>query len=275
MEIADGKIGDHGRHGGSESSGQIVANGKAEGDIVANGQADGRAGTSGWGEANGEAEGATGPLSSAPLLVLASSSPYRRRLLRRLQIPFVHAAPDIDETPLPGEAAPALVRRLAEAKARALAPRFPAHLLIGSDQVAVVDDRILGKPGDKARAVEQLRLASGRAVTFLTGLCLWDSRSGVGIVDCVPFTVHFRELTEAEIHAYLDTDLPFDCAGSFRSEELGVALFARTEGEDPTAIEGLPLIRLTGMLRAAGICVLTTPRPGNDLDRRAPGKPGP
>ncbi|QEY72533.1 Maf family protein [Pseudomonas denitrificans (nom. rej.)] len=183
-------------------------------------------------------------------LILASSSPYRRELLQRLRLPFECASPDIDETPLPGESAEQLVRRLAECKARALAQRYPAHLIIGSDQAAVNGSRILGKPHDIARATEQLKDASSKSVSFLTGLCLLNSQSGEARIDCIPFTVHFRDLDEARIRRYLEAEQPFDCAGSFKAEGLGVSLFRSTEGKDATSLIGLPLIRLVDMLLA-------------------------
>ncbi|WP_444438295.1 Maf family protein [Pseudomonas sp. A6] len=186
-------------------------------------------------------------------LILASSSPYRRELLQRLRLPFECASPDIDESPLPGESAEQLVRRLAEAKARALAARFPEHLIIGSDQAAVQGQAILGKPHTLERAMEQLKAASGNSVSFLTGLALLDSASGRCQVDCIPFRVHFRELDEARIHRYLEAEQPFDCAGSFKAEGLGVSLFRATEGEDGTSLVGLPLIRLVDMLLAEGV----------------------
>ena len=186
-------------------------------------------------------------------LILASSSPYRRELLQRLRLPFECASPDIDESPLPGESAEQLVRRLAEAKARALAARFPEHLIIGSDQAAVQGQAILGKPHTLERAMEQLKAASGNSVSFLTGLALLDSASGRCQVDCIPFRVHFRELDEARIRRYLEAERPFDCAGSFKAEGLGVSLFRATEGEDGTSLVGLPLIRLVDMLLAEGV----------------------
>lgn len=189
-----------------------------------------------------------------PALLLASSSPYRRELLARLQLPFAWQAPDIDETRQAGEDAASLVKRLAEAKARALAGSHPDHLIIGSDQVAVLGDgRILGKPHDLERAQAQLRAASGGGVTFLTGLALLDSASGRCQVDCVPFTVHFRALDDARILRYLRRERPFDCAGSFKSEGLGISLFRSTEGEDATSLVGLPLIRLVDMLLNEGV----------------------
>lgn len=186
-------------------------------------------------------------------LLLASSSRYRQQLLSRLQLPFDSCAPDIDETRLPGENAERLVRRLAEYKARALAERYPNHLIIGSDQVAVLGQEILGKPHTFERAKRQLQLASGSSVSFLTGVALLDSGSNRIQVDCVPFTVHFRKLDEAQIERYLKIEQPFDCAGSFKAEGLGICLFRTTEGEDVTSLVGLPLIRLVDMLLNEGV----------------------
>jgi len=188
-------------------------------------------------------------------LVLASSSPYRRELLARLRLPFTWSAPAIDETRHPHEEAIALVRRLAEEKAQALAQLHPQHLIIGSDQVAVLDNQILGKPHSFDRARAQLLAASGASVTFLTGLALLNSANGRCQLDCVPFTVHFRELDEARINRYLEAEQPFDCAGSFKAEGLGVSLFRATEGTDATSLIGLPLIRLVDMLFAEGVTV--------------------
>lgn len=188
-----------------------------------------------------------------PPLVLASTSPYRRELLARLGLPFEVEAPEVDEAPLAGEAPEALVRRLSEAKARAVAARRPGAVVVGSDQVAVIDGEVLGKPGGPERAREQLRRASGRAVDFLTGLAVLDTRDGRLQLAVVPFRVVFRPLDEARIEAYLRHDEPWNCAGSFRSERLGVALFERMEGDDPTALMGLPLIRLVRMLEAVGL----------------------
>jgi MAF protein len=188
-------------------------------------------------------------------LVLASSSPYRRELLTRLRQPFTWASPAIDETAQPGESAEALVRRLAEAKARALSELHPAHLIIGSDQVAVLDQQILGKPHDFSRARSQLLAASGRSVTFLTSLALLNSATGECQMDVVPFTVHFRPLSEEQIARYLEAEQPYDCAGSFKAEGLGVSLFRATEGEDGTSLIGLPLIRLVQMLDRQGIAI--------------------
>lgn len=188
-----------------------------------------------------------------PPLVLASSSPYRRELLTRLRLPFTWGAPAINEAPHPDEDARTLVRRLAEEKARALGPKHPQHLIIGSDQVAVLGSQIVGKPETHERAHAQLLAASGNSVTFLTGLALLDSQSGHCQIDCIPFTVHFRQLSDAQITRYLQAEQPYDCAGSFKAEGLGVSLFRSTEGTDATSLIGLPLIRLVDMLLIAGI----------------------
>lgn len=188
-------------------------------------------------------------------LLLASSSAYRRELLSRLRLPFDFAAPDIDETVRPSERPEHLVRRLAAAKASALQQDYPDHLIIGSDQVAVLGERIIGKSHGFERARQQLRDCSGRSVTFLTGLALLDSRDDSIQVDCVPFRVHFRELDDARIERYLNLEQPYDCAGSFKAEGLGISLFRSTEGEDVTSLIGLPLIRLVDMLLAKGVAV--------------------
>jgi MAF protein len=189
-------------------------------------------------------------------LVLASSSPYRRALLERLQVPFEVVRPEIDETVSPGEAPTDYVQRLARRKAEALSATYPDALIIGSDQCAVLDGRILGKPGSRDRARTQLADCAGRAVVFHTGLCLLDTRTAEAQIEDVRYAVHFRQLEPAAIEAYLDRETPFDCAGSFKAEGLGVALFERMEGEDPSALIGLPLIRLSAMLRQAGLDVL-------------------
>lgn len=181
-------------------------------------------------------------------LVLASSSPYRRELLSRLKLPFTWSAPSIDESPHPNESAEALVRRLAQEKAQALAAEFPRHLIIGSDQVAVLNGQIIGKPYDFSRAHAQLTAASGASVRFLTGLALFNSATNTWQIDCIPFTVHFRQLSADCISRYLEAEQPYDCAGSFKAEGLGVSLFSRTEGTDATSLIGLPLIRLVDML---------------------------
>jgi MAF protein len=186
-------------------------------------------------------------------LLLASSSPYRRELLERLRLPFVCASPDIDESHRPGESAIELVKRLACEKAQALAERFAGHLIIGSDQVAVLGEQILGKPHTFERALEQLSASSGKSVSFLTGLALYNSQTGQCQVDCVAFTVHMRELDTDRIARYLNAEQPYDCAGSFKAEGLGVSLFRSTEGPDATSLIGLPLIRLVDMLQAEGV----------------------
>jgi septum formation protein len=189
-------------------------------------------------------------------LILASTSPFRRELLARLGLPFAVRPPEVDETRQPGEEAPALVARLAEWKAQAIARQEPAALVIGSDQAAVLDGEIVGKPGDHEQAAAQLRRASGRTVTFYTGLCLLDSASNQRQVTVEVFQVAFRRLTAEMIEGYLRREQPYQCAGSFKSEGLGIALFERLEGDDPTSLIGLPLIRLTRMLEAAGVAVL-------------------
>lgn len=197
------------------------------------------------------------PSSALPRLILASSSAYRRELLSRLQLPFEAIAPDIDETPRAGEAPQGTALRLAREKAAAVAGRFPGALVIGSDQVATLDGMQIGKPGDHARALEQLQLMRGRRVVFHTALCLWDSRvadpARAAQVENVQVFVDFRDLPDAELDAYLRIEQPYDCAGSAKNEGLGIALLERIESSDPTALTGLPLIALTGMLRHAGV----------------------
>ena len=185
-------------------------------------------------------------------LVLASTSPFRRELLARLKLPFETAAPRVDETPLPGEAPEATALRLSEAKARAVAPSFPGALIIGSDQVAVLDGRVYGKPGTHEKAVEQLRAMRGRTVNFFTGICLFDGRAGKARIRGVPTLVSFRKLSNASIEDYLLREKPYDCAGAAKSESLGIALIARIQGEDPNALIGLPLIALCDLLEEAG-----------------------
>lgn len=186
-------------------------------------------------------------------LLLASSSPYRRELLSRLRLPFTCASPDIDETRIADEPADQLVRRLAHDKAQALTTAYPGHLIIGSDQVAVLGERILGKPHDFERAREQLLAASGQRVTFLTGLALLNSETGRCQVDVVPFSVQMRMLDLPRIERYLRAERPYDCAGSFKAEGLGVSLFQSTAGADATSLVGLPLIRLVDMLLEEGV----------------------
>lgn len=194
-------------------------------------------------------------MSTAPL-VLASTSPFRRELLARLGLPFQVAAPDCDETPRPDETPERLALRLSEDKARAVARQFPDALIIGSDQVATCDGKIYGKPGDHEKAVAQLRALSGKTVNFFTGLCLFDARNGAAQVRGVPTRVTFRDLSDARIENYLRREPAYNCAGSAKSEGLGIALIARLEGSDPNALVGLPLIALCDLLRAAGVDVL-------------------
>jgi septum formation protein len=188
--------------------------------------------------------------------VLGSTSRYRRELLARLGLPFEVTAPDIDETPLPGEAPVATALRLSEAKARAVAARYPDALVIGSDQVADCDGRAVSKPGDRANAQRELRALSGRTIVFHTGIALVDAASGRCQREMVDVTSVFRALTDREIDAYLDREAPYDCAGGVKSEALGIALFERITSDDPTALVGLPLIALCRMLRAEGVEVL-------------------
>lgn len=189
-------------------------------------------------------------------LVLGSTSPYRRELLGRLGLPFEVAAPGVDEAALPGERPAQTALRLAEAKARAVAARYGDALVIGSDQVADCDGTPVGKPGGRQRAIAQLRRLSGRTVVFHTGVALFDARSGRCRSDLVDVASTFRVLDDADIAAYLDREAPWDCAGSVRSEGIGIALFERIASDDPTALVGLPLIAVARLLRAEGVDVL-------------------
>lgn len=189
-------------------------------------------------------------------LILASTSSYRAALLERLGLPFRRKAPEVDESPLENETPEELVARLSQLKATAGARDETDALVIGSDQVAVIDDRILGKPGTELRAKEQLGLLSGRTVKFLTGLCLYDARTGTNQLEVIETPVWFRTLSETQIASYVAREQPLDCAGAFKSEGLGIALFQRLGGSDPNALIGLPLIALCGMLENAGLPVL-------------------
>jgi septum formation protein len=186
-------------------------------------------------------------------LVLASTSPYRRELLGRLGLPFVTASPQTDESQLPGEAPKATALRLSEAKARAVAAQYPDALIIGSDQIAEMDGQVFGKPGTHDKAVEQLRRLSGKTVNFFTGLCLLDARTGAAEVRGVPTLVGFRDLSDDDIANYLCREPAYDCAGSAKSEGLGIALLTRIHGDDPNALVGLPLIALCELLRRRGV----------------------
>jgi septum formation protein len=197
------------------------------------------------------------PSSPPPRLILASSSIYRRELLERLRLPFEVMVPDIDERPLPGEAPETTALRLARAKAQAVAARAPGSVVIGSDQVATLDGEQIGKPGNHANALAQLRKMRGRQVIFHTALCLWDSRAatltGGAQLDNIQTVVTLRDLPDAELDAYLRIEQPYDCAGSAKNEGLGIAILEKIDSSDPTALTGLPLIALTGMLRKAGL----------------------
>ncbi|MEP1471734.1 MAG: Maf family nucleotide pyrophosphatase [Halieaceae bacterium] len=189
-------------------------------------------------------------------LILASTSPYRRRLLERLSLPFETEPPGTEESPQPGESPEALARRLSQAKAQDVASRFPDSLVIGSDQVATVDGQLLNKPGDHSTATAQLRSSAGKQVTFYTGVALRGITSRLNLHHVEPFRVKFRPLSDEQIEYYLRTEQPYDCAGSFKCEGLGISLFEAMTGDDPTSLEGLPLITLTSMLTTAGYPVL-------------------
>jgi septum formation protein len=189
-------------------------------------------------------------------LVLGSTSRYRRQILARLGVPFEVATPGIDETPLAAERPVETALRLSEAKARAVAARYPDALVIGSDQVADCDGRAVSKPGGRANARRELRALSGRTIVFHTGVALVDAASGRCQREMVDVVSVFRALTDADIDAYLDREAPYDCAGGVKSEALGIALFERITSDDPTALVGLPLIALCRMLRAEGVEVL-------------------
>jgi septum formation protein len=190
-------------------------------------------------------------------LILASTSPFRRELLARLGVPFEVAAPDVDETPLPDESPDDTAQRLSVLKARAVAGKYPDALIIGSDQVALLDGRQLGKPGSHDKAVEQLRAMRGKALEFHTALTLLNAKTGSVQTANVPVRLVMRDYSDTQIEAYLRKDQPYNCCGSARSESLGIALIARYETEDPNALVGLPLIKLTEMLANEGLDVLT------------------
>jgi septum formation protein len=197
------------------------------------------------------------PLRSSPCpLVLASGSRYRKELLAKLGIPFQTFSPSIEETAKPGETPEHLSVRLAEEKARAVAERFPDHLIIGSDQVAMLGKNQLTKPGCHSKAVAQLQAASGQSVEFFTSVCLMNSATGESSFDIDRTVVHFRRLTELQIERYVSKERPFDCAGGFKSESLGIALFEKLETGDPNALVGLPLIKLTRLLEKSGVEIL-------------------
>lgn len=189
-------------------------------------------------------------------LILASSSSYRKALLERLHLAFQCVSPDIDETPKPNETAEQLVKRLALEKARKIASFYPDALIIGSDQAAVLDGAIVGKPHTVENAVKQLQQANGKTLQLMTGLCLYNGHTGIYQLDMVPFTVNMRSLSDEALRRYVELDQPLDCAGSFKWEQLGIALFSAMRGDDVTALQGLPLIRLIDMLQEEGVMVL-------------------
>jgi len=189
-------------------------------------------------------------------LILGSSSPFRAELLGKLNLPFDTVSPDIDETPLPNEPATDLVKRLAEQKAATIAVQHPNALIIGSDQVALLNDEIIGKPGNHKTAMAQLQAASGQTVQFLTGLALLNSQTGQLQSVVEPFEVRFKTLSDRQIEFYLKMEQPYQCAGSFKSEGFGISLFRQLHGNDPNSLIGLPLIQLITLLNNEGIDVL-------------------
>lgn len=191
-----------------------------------------------------------------PPLILASTSPFRRELLTRLGLPFETANPAVDESALPGESPEATALRLSEAKARAVAQKHPDALIIGSDQIACLDGQVFGKPGNHANAVKQLQTMRGKRVNFFTGLCLLNAATGKAHLRGAPTFVTFRNLSDNEIENYLRKEQPYNCAGSAKSEGLGIAVIAKMEGEDPNALIGLPLIALCDLLRLENVGIL-------------------
>ena len=189
-------------------------------------------------------------------LVLASTSPFRKTILEKLGVDFETASPEVDETALQNETPQQLVKRLSIAKAKAIAAKRDNTLVIGSDQVAVIDKQILGKPHTHENAVKQLKNASGKTVTFYTGLCLYNSTTNKYQSEVVPFNVVFRDLTDSQIENYLRKEEPYNCAGSFKSEALGIVLFEKLDGDDPNTLMGLPLIRLVRMLENENYLIL-------------------
>ncbi len=189
-------------------------------------------------------------------LVLASSSPFRKALLEKLQLEFIIGSPGIDETPVANESTEQMVLRLSEAKARALADIHKDALIIGSDQSATLNGRILYKPGNFDVAFKQLQAASGQTITFYTGLCLLNTHTQQSETICEPYIVKFRDLSDSEIEHYLHKEQPYNCAGSFKSEALGISLFESMQGKDPNTLTGLPLIQLCRMLRENGLAVI-------------------
>jgi septum formation protein len=189
-------------------------------------------------------------------LILASTSPFRKAILEKLGIPFSTQSPEVDESSRENETPEQQVERLSIAKAKAVADTLNEGLVIGSDQIAVIGSQILGKPGNHKNAVKQLQAASGKTVTFLTGLCLYNAKNKSYQAEVVPFNVVFRELNDQQIDNYLKKEQPYNCSGSFKSEALGITLFEKLEGDDPNTLIGLPLIRLVRMLENEGVAVI-------------------
>jgi septum formation protein len=197
----------------------------------------------------------SGEISLMQQLVLASSSPFRQSLLQRLGLPFETANPAVDEIPQANEKPEQTAGRLALAKAQAVAPRFPGALIIGSDQVAVCDGVVLGKPGTHTNAVRQLRMMRGTSATFYTALCLLNSATGIAQSALAVNTVFFRDYSDDDIERYLQREQPYNCAGSAKAEGLGIVMISRMQGDDPNALIGLPLIELTSMLKREGVAI--------------------
>jgi septum formation protein len=189
-------------------------------------------------------------------IILASSSPFRKALLERLNLPFECSPPEIDESQLSGESAEAYVCRLAQQKAQVISNQHPEAVIIGSDQCTLLGDHILGKPADPGHALQQLKAAQGKSVIFHTGLCVMQASSEFCETDDILFEVRFRQLSDQQLKHYLKVEQPYQCAGSFKSEGYGAALFDQLRGDDPTALIGLPLIRLVSMLENTGIKVI-------------------
>ena len=189
-------------------------------------------------------------------LILASTSPFRKTILDKLGVDFDIASPEVDETALSNETPQQLVERLSIAKAKAVADKVDSALVIGSDQVSVIDGAIIGKPHTHENAVKQLQNASGKTVTFYTGLCLYNASTDQYQSEVIPFNVVFRHLSQQQIERYLKKETPYNCAGSFKSEALGIVLFEKLEGEDPNTLMGLPLIRLVNMLEKENFSIL-------------------
>jgi septum formation protein len=202
-------------------------------------------------------------MKDQPSLILASSSPYRKELLSRLCIPFTCITPDIDETPFPDESTDALIERLSHEKDQVIAKQHPNAWVIASDQVADFNGQAIGKPGTHEKALAQLQMMRGKTVVFKTGLCLMNHQSQRSIYMCIPTQVTFHDLEDAILENYLRTEKPYDCAGSAKSEGLGICLLSKIKSDDPTALIGLPLISLSGLLRTVGYAIPGSPTPSS------------